>query len=313
MFYLVWRFLLYLPHVKIILTAMKKITLFFVILMMSTVAFNAAASSNLRGDVNGNNVVDISDVTALIGYVLTGNGSSLVLANADCTLNGVIDISDVTCLIDYVLRGAWPEPPHEWVDLGLPSGTLWATCNVGANSPEEYGDHFAWGETAPKDYYGLSTYKWCNSNYYTLTKYCINSDYGMVDNKTELDPEDDAAYVNWGPSWRMPTHDQQLELIYNCAWTNTQQNGVNGSLAKGPNGNTVFLPAAGIFFLESLSSMDGIGIYWSRSLACHFNPSESTYYTWDAYWLGFNMNGVDDSEAERWIGLSVRAVRVSQN
>lgn len=92
---------------------MKKIALFFVFLMMSAVTFNAAAASNLRGDVNGNNEVDISDVTALISYVLTGNGSSLVLANADCTLNGEIDISDVTCLIDYVLRGAWPEDPHE--------------------------------------------------------------------------------------------------------------------------------------------------------------------------------------------------------
>ena len=285
---------------------MKKITLFFVCLMMSVVAFSATAASNLRGDVNGNYEVDISDVTALIGYVLTGNGSSLVLANADCTLNGEIDISDVTCLIDYVLRGAWPEDPHEWVDLGLPSGTLWATCNVGADSPEEYGDYFAWGETAPKEYYDWDNYKWCDGTYYTLTKYCTNADYGTVDNKVELEPVDDAASVNWGSSWRMPTTEQQNELCENCTWEWETRNGVNGQLVYGPNGKTIFLPAAGVYRVGMLWWASTDGQYWSRSL---YN-----YSSYGAYAIHFTAdyysNWYSDSRRE---GRTVRAVRASQN
>ena len=86
---------------------------------------------------------------------------------------------------------------HEYVDLGLPSGTLWATCNVGANSPEEYGNHFAWGETTPKEFYSWGTYKWCNGTANSLTKYCYDSKWGTVDNNIELVHEDDAAHVNW--------------------------------------------------------------------------------------------------------------------
>ena len=114
-----------------------------------------------------------------------------------------------------------PEPSkdHEYVDLGLPSGTLWATYNVGANTPEGYGDYFTWGETKPKDVYDMASNKWfslCHDSigtYWKVMKYNSISSVGVVDNKTELDPEDDAAYVNWGASWRMPTLAQQKELI----------------------------------------------------------------------------------------------------
>ena len=131
------------------------------------------------------------------------------------------------------------------VDLGLPSGTLWADRNVGADSPEAYGDYFAWGEIEPKTIYGWSNYKWCNGSYDTLTKYCTYSSDGTVDNKTTLDLEDDAAYVNMGSEWRMPTITEQQELIDNCTWTWTTQNGVNGYKVTGNNGNSIFLPAAG--------------------------------------------------------------------
>lgn len=101
---------------------------------------------------------------------------------------------------------------HAYVDLGLPSGTLWATTNVGAIAPEEYGNYFAWGETESKDTYNWSTYKWCNGTYNSITKYCTNSRLGVSDRKTILDPEDDAAHVNWGGYWRMPTKEEQDEL-----------------------------------------------------------------------------------------------------
>ena len=126
---------------------------------------------------------------------------------------------------------------HDYVDLGLPSGTLWATCNVGANSPEEYGDYFAWGETETKDNYDCDTYKWGTAAYdtifngwylETLTKYNTDSGYGTVDNKTTLTLADDAARANWGGKWRMPTDAEWEELMNSCTWTWTTLNGVKG-------------------------------------------------------------------------------------
>ena len=116
---------------------------------------------------------------------------------------------------------------HECVDLGLPSGTLWATCNVGATNPEGYGDYFAWGETANKEKYKWSTYFDTNNFGKTYTKYYNNG------GKTVLDPEDDAAHVNWGGSWRMPTKAEWQELIDNCTWTWTTDYKGDGSNVAG--------------------------------------------------------------------------------
>ena len=152
------------------------------------------------------------------------------------------------------------------IDLGLPSGTLWADRNVGAESPETYGDYFAWGETEPKDYYDWSTYKWCNGSSTTQTKYCTNSSYGTVDNKTTLDLEDDAAYVNMGSEWRMPTCEELDELKTKCTWTWKTQNGVNGYRVTGKNGNSLFLPATGYHYNRGLTCAGSHGFYWSSSL-----------------------------------------------
>ena len=228
----------------------------------------------------------------------------------DVDQDGKVTVSDVTSLIDYLLRGSWPdEDEHEWVDLGLPSGTLWATCNVGASSPEKYGDYFAWGETASKEYYDLSTYKWCNGSSTTMTKYCTDSSYGyngFTDGKTELDSEDDAAYVNWGSSWRMPTTEQQRELYEKCTSIWTSYNGVVGRLFTGPNGNTLFLPAAGGRYDETLDGMGSYGAYWSRTL--------DSSYQYSAYLLSIRA-GVDVGwgRSGRLFGFTVRAVRVSQD
>ena len=228
----------------------------------------------------------------------------------DVSQDGQVNISDVTCLIDYLLTGTWPDEPvtppdtHEYVDLGLPSGTLWATCNVGANAPEEYGDYFAWGETEPKEEYSWENYRWCNGTINTLTKYCFKSSYGYngyTDDKTELDPEDDAAYVNWGPEWRMPTYDQINELFSQCTQEWKETNGVYGRLFTGPNGNTLFLPAAGYPGSESLRSADSVGNYWSRTLG--FEP-------YCAYMICFYLEGEQRYSLDRLYGLNVRAVRV---
>ena len=131
------------------------------------------------------------------------------------------------------------------VDLGLPSGTLWADRNIGADSPEDCGDYFAWGETEPKTTYNWSTYKWCKGRYGTLTKYCADLASGTVDNKMTLEPEDDAATANWGEAWCMPTYEQIHELYDECTLKMITQNGVNGYKMTGPNGNSIFIPAAG--------------------------------------------------------------------
>ena len=156
--------------------------------------------------------------------------------------------------------------PEGAVDLGLPSGTLWADRNIGADSPEGYGDYFAWGETRPKSVYDWSTYKYCKGSKYSLTKYNNIFIYGTVDNKTVLEPSDDAATANWGAAWRMPTHAEQAELNNKCTWTWTTRNGVNGYKVTGPNGNSIFLPAASCRYGSSVNNVGSSGSYWSASL-----------------------------------------------
>lgn len=160
---------------------------------------------------------------------------------------------------------------HGFVDLGLPSGTLWATCNVGAESPEEFGDMFAWGETegflSGKTVFSWSTYKWCEGTQETLTKYCTDSSYGVVDNISELAPEDDAAYVLWGPSWRMPTAEQLKELFDNTTRGSTYVNGVYcHKLTSKINGNCMYLNRA-TFDSSKKTIYDGVASeFWSRTL-----------------------------------------------
>ena len=192
---------------------------------------------------------------------------------------------------------------HEYVDLGL--SVKWATCNVGATKPEDYGDYFAWGETQPKSNYDWSTYKWCNGSPYTLTKYCTDSYYGTIDNKTTLELSDDAARANWGGSWRMPTKEEQDELHNNCEWEWTTQNGVKGykvtSEKKGYTKNSIFLPAAGYRVGSSLSGVGSDGNYWSSSLYT-LNPTYAYCLYFDSsnvYWHYF---------CHRYRGQSVRPV-----
>ena len=192
------------------------------------------------------------------------------------------------------------------VDLGLPSGTLWATFNVGANYPYEAGDYFAWGETEPKTDYSWSTYKYRDE--YGLTKYLITSRLpGRVDNKTELLPEDDAATFNWGSDWQMPSFARLGELI-DEAYTTTEwttQNGVYGrKITSKSNGNSIFLPAAGCWDLSSLEDVGSGGYYWSRSLNAYTSSGL-------AFYLAFNhhYNHIYYDSFERFRGQSVRPVR----
>lgn len=142
----------------------------------------------------------------------------------------------------------------------------WATCNVGASRPEDFGGHYAWGETKEKRNYIKDTY--FDSNY---DKYSKNK-------KTILDPEDDVAHVKWGGNWRMPTIQEQDDLRTKCSWVWTSQNGVNGYVVTGPNGNSIFLPAAGGYYASNHKYAGTSGRYWSSSLLEDYDDSYAAYY-----------------------------------
>lgn len=211
-----------------------------------------------------------------------------------------------------------PRPHYaipEIVDLGL--SVRWASFNLGATKPEEAGDYYAWGETEP--YYGCldplvwrtektsgynwASYKWCIDSYYSLTKYCYDTSYGyegFTDGKTVLDPEDDAVHVNLGDKWRMPTKSELNELMGRCNWVWTSLNEVNGFMVTGPNGKTIFLPAAG---QRENTKINNHGLYcllWSSSLGITY-PSSAVY-------LLLYQNGYNVSEYSRYWGLSIRPV-----
>ena len=207
--------------------------------------------------------------------------------------------------ISFVAPSECMENGYEWVNLGLPSGLKWATCNVGATKPEEYGNYYAWGETSTKRTYSWSTYKWCNGSYDTQTKYCSRSGYGTVDKKTVLELADDAAAVNWGGAWRMPTDAEWTELRTNCTWTWTSDyngTGVAGRIVTSNfNGNSIFLPAAGHRRYDALSSAGSYGYYWSSSL-----NTDSPFYAWIVYL--YSVSVYRDRYGRRYHGFSVRPV-----
>ena len=197
---------------------------------------------------------------------------------------------------------------HEYVDLGLPSGTLWAACNLGAKSPEGYGSYYAWGETTTKENYAWASYKYAKGNSWDdprLTKYCNDPDYGNIgfsDVLNTLLPEDDAATINWGRNWCMPTKDQWQELLDNTSVRETIQNGVHGRLFTAENGNMLFLPASGYRWGNVQSDIGNKGYYWSSTLS-----SSSPI---DACFLSFYSNHcyVVDGTLRIW-GRTIRPVR----
>lgn len=180
----------------------------------------------------------------------------------------------------------------EYVDLDLPSGLKWAERNLGASKPGDYGDCYAWGETKPKSDYSWANYDWSEED--VITKY-------NTDGKTTLAPEDDAAAKKLGSPWRMPTADEIQELLDNCDWIWTKQDGKNGYEVKGNNGNSIFLPAAGGRDGSELKDAGSLGYYWSSSLG--------TFRTDNARNLGFGSVVRGRGEASRFVGFSVRPVR----
>ena len=237
---------------------------------------------------------DESVATVVNGVVqAVGEGNAYIV----CALADGSDVS-ATCVVTVMRQKAY-NSGYEYVDLGL--SVKWATMNVGANAPEEYGDYFAWGETLPKNEYSWENYEWCKGSYSTLTKYCTHSDYGTVDNKTVLDPEDDAASENWGSTWRMPTKEELDELMEDCSWKRVTQNGVDGRLVTGRNGNSIFLPAAGFCKDSSLYHAGDNGYYVSSSCYHWESYSSGLYFEPDLKWIL-------EVKCTRCDGFCVRAV-----
>ena len=182
-------------------------------------------------------------------------------------------------------QGTGTENGHEWVDLGLPSGLKWATCNVGASSPEKSGNYYAWGETK-------------------LKKICDQSNsvtYGKQMNNISGNAQYDAATANWGGDWRMPKRAEMEELKNKCTWEWTKQNGVKGYKVTGPNGNSIFLPAVGYFGgTVFYSGSCGNSCYWSST---PYSGTET------AYSLEFDSGSQSCTVGKRYLGYSVRPVR----
>ena len=203
----------------------------------------------------------------------------------------------------------------EAIDLGL--SVKWASWNVGASSPEGYGAYFAWGETDIKWNYDWTSYQWCNGDYNKLTKYCPSDktdywdDIGSPDNKTVLDLDDDAAHVNWGGSWRMPTDAEWTELRNNCTWTwtnNYNNTGIAGRIVtskkSGYTDKSIFLPAAGRQSGSDLNSVGSNGLYWSSSLSTDYQHSPDNAWEVNFYSV-YVYRMISDNRCH---GLSVRPV-----
>ena len=233
--------------------------------------------------------------------VATVSDDGVVTAVGDGTAEITVRTSDggycATCTISTIVESM--------VDLGL--SVKWASFNVGASCPLEYGDYFAWGETEPKSNYSWSTYKWCKASSSSMTKYCTNSSYGyngFMDNKTVLAPEDDAAAVSRDGSWRIPTLTEWQELLENCTKTWTTLNGIYGrkftSNKSGYTNKWIFLPAAGYRFDTSNNLVGSMGYYWTSSLNADY-PSI-------AYYVDFGSDYVRWGSAHRYDGLPIRPV-----
>lgn len=318
---------------------MKKITTITLIMLLTAWLMPLSAdAANPNDDVNGDHEVNIADVNAVIDIILSGSGD---LTAGDVNGDQEVNLADVNWIINTILSSTAPTQNHEYVNLGLPSGTLWATCNVGATRPEDNGYYFRWGETRPITYYDTDSiiydyghYKWFEydyDDYYDLFTISTILKYNTIDNKTELDPEDDAATVNWGPDWCMPTRAQIEELITECDWVI----GDYSAVAYGPNGASLYFPYAAFRYTYDDGTGMKIGLYWSRSLCkpdeevtehgevfgyphdgrCAWMLFLDHYIEWDP-----KMETIVNEwwqkvlwEEERNIARSVRAVRVSQN
>ncbi|MBR3074968.1 MAG: dockerin type I repeat-containing protein, partial [Bacteroidales bacterium] len=214
------------------------------------------------GDVNHDGAVTATDAALVTDYVMGNTPPVFYIESADMNSDGSITITDVSTIVSIVLGGTPPTPPtpptpteHNYVDLGLPSGTLWADCNVGASKPEGYGNFYAWGETKTKDTYSWSNYLYASGSQSTC------QDIGTHIAGTKYD----VATAEWGSEWVMPTIDQANELLKNTSISLATVNGVPGLRFKGSNGNSIFFPMTGYKYDSNYSSEGTQTYLWTET------------------------------------------------
>lgn len=236
------------------------------------------------------------------------NGKVIAVKEGSADVTAKAGEKSATCTV--TVQAASDTIPDGAVDLGIEvtnwegrTYTLcWSDRNIGANTPEEYGEYYAWGETQTKESYDWTNYKWCEGSSSSLTKY-TGDDHKYVLELGEKSGEtiDDVARAKLGGKWRMPHDDEWYALTVKCTWTKTTRNGVNGFVVTGPNGNSIFLPLAGRRYGTSLSDDTGSeGFYWSSFLKDD-KPKQ-------AYFLKIQNSPYSHQKIERCTGLSVRAV-----
>ncbi len=192
------------------------------------------------------------------------------------------------------------ENGHEWIDLGLPSGAKWATCNIGADNPEDYGSYYSWGELYTKNMYDWTTYQWCNGTPNFMKKYCSNAEKGVLDKKRVLELQDDVANVNWGGTWHIPSKEEIKELIDYCYWTQTSRKGVAGYLVISQNNNnSIFIPNGGFYTEKGLEGKMKSLRFWSNNITEYGITVVSLLSERD--FVGFDV-------ISRYCGLPIRAV-----
>ena len=298
---------------------MKRLLTIFAFVL---VAFMVDAQSTQKGDINGDGDISVNDVAMIVNYILGIIDSNFIITNADINGDGEIDINDVMDTVSTILEGLNNENPDtpeyplscpdnnhpHAIDLGLPSGTKWACCNVGATVPEGYGGYYAWGETTEKSVYNDVTYIYAtgvdedgdglyddnhnDTGYKGVWQYLGEDIAGT---------QYDVAHVKWGGSWVMPSCSQMEELVYNSFYTGATINGVNGEVYFGSNDNCIFLPAAGYHWKEKLEEVGEWYQCWSSTPILNTNDAVCLY------WGGMKVGGV---MYHRSAGYPVRPVWV---
>ncbi|MBR6179944.1 MAG: dockerin type I repeat-containing protein [Prevotella sp.] len=271
------------------------------------------STSTLVGDVNGDGLLSVVDVTMLVSCCLGYDDSTFITSNADINGDSFISVSDVTALVNLILNNgpkAYLECPDDdhphMIDLGLPSGTKWACCNVGATAPEGYGEYFAWGETSQKDEFIETNYLYASGtdedgdgwydDYHADTGL-----WGVWQLLGDISgTQYDVAHVKWGGAWAMPSLDQLNELIENCTYEWTAVNGINGGQFTGQNRGKLFIPAAGYRWGEYL--------YYDGSYCLCWLSTQSPMYSSGAHSIYFGPNFTRNEYLYRGNGNTVRPV-----
>ena len=221
--------------------------------------------------------------------------------------------------MSVVSKGTFMQPTDdgkdiEVVDLGLT--VLWATCNMGASSPEQSGSYYAWGETQPKTYFEWSNYKWCKTDEMHLTKYCMDKNYthlDSLDKKYTLDPADDAANATLGTKWHIPTEQNFYELRRNTTANWCKLNGVGGflftSTKKGYEDRSIFFPLSGMKDFDGTRFIGQYGYYWGNTI--YYDKQKNSYKTLEASAFWLEHLDVDNQIVQfrtRYLGLPIRPI-----